>query len=97
VEGALAAYNASLAIAEKLAKSNPGNIDWQETLSDAHANIGDVLLTQGKLVEALAAYKASLAIADRLAISDPGNVGRQNDSASRTTRLATCSLFRTTL
>jgi tetratricopeptide (TPR) repeat protein len=76
--GALAAYEASLAIAAKLAESDLGNTDWQDRLSVARQDIGDVLLTQGKLEEALAAYEASLAIAAKLAKSDLGNADRQH-------------------
>src|SRR5262249_18618574 len=78
VAEALAAYKASLAIAAKLAESDPGNTDWQDRLSAARENIGDVLLTQSELEEALTTYRASLAIADRLAITDPGNADRQH-------------------
>ena len=76
---ALAAYQASLAIRERLAKADPGNAGWQRDLSVSHDKIGDVLVDQGNLPAALAAYQASLAISERLAKADPGNAGWQRD------------------
>ena len=76
---ALAAYKAALAIRERLATADPGNVKWQRDLSTAHSNIGNVLLAQGNLSNALAAYKGSLVIAERLATADPGDAGLQDD------------------
>ena len=73
---ALASYQADLAIAERLAKSDPG---WQRDLSVSYNKVGDVQVAQGKLADAIASYQASLAIAERLAKSDPGNAGWQRD------------------
>jgi len=75
----LAAYRASLAIAERLARADPGNAGWQRDLSVSHNKIGDVLVEQGNLPGALESYRASLAIAERLARADPGNAGWQRD------------------
>ena len=69
---ALDAYNASLAIRERLAEADPGNAGWQRDLSVSHDRIGDVLRAQGNLTAALDAYNASLAIRERLAEADPG-------------------------
>ena len=52
--GALAAYQASLAIAERLAQADPGNARWQRDLSVSHNKVGDVLRAQGDLTAALA-------------------------------------------
>ena len=76
---ALASFRASLAIAERLARADPGNAGWQRDLSVSHNKIGDVLVHQGDLPAALASFRASLAIAERLAQADPGNVGWQRD------------------
>ena len=76
---ALTSYQASLAIAERLAKADPGNAGWQRDLSVSHNNIGDVQQAQGDLAAALTSYQASLAIAERLAKADPGNAGWQRD------------------
>ena len=77
--GALKAYQDSLEIRERLAKSDPGNAGWQRDLSVSYDKIGDVKTAQGDLAGALKAYQDSLAIGDRLAKSDPGNAGWQRD------------------
>ena len=77
--GALKSYHDSLAIADRLAKSDPGNAGWQRDLSVSYNKVGDVQVAQGDLAGALKSYSDSLAIADRLAKSDPGNAGWQRD------------------
>jgi tetratricopeptide (TPR) repeat protein len=47
--GALKSYNDSLAIAERLAKSDPGNALWQRDLSVAFDRVGDMQKAQGDL------------------------------------------------
>jgi tetratricopeptide (TPR) repeat protein len=76
---ALASYLASLAIAERLAKSDPGNADWQRDLSVSYEKVGDVQVAQGALPQALASYQASLAIRERVAKSDPGKAVWEHD------------------
>ena len=77
--GALKSYRDGLAIAERLAKSDPGNAGWQRDLSVSYDKVGDVQVAQGDLAGALKSYRDSLAIAERLAKSDPGNAGWQRD------------------
>src|SRR5271166_4398498 len=77
--GATFAQKLTLAIAERLAKADPGNAGWQRDLSVSHERIGEVQQAQGDLAAALTSYQASLAIAERLAKADPGNAGRQRD------------------
>jgi hypothetical protein len=48
--GALKAYYESLAIADRLAKSGPGNAGWQRNLSVSYERVGDVQKAQGDLV-----------------------------------------------
>jgi tetratricopeptide (TPR) repeat protein len=79
LDGALTAYRASLAIAERLAQVDPGNPDWQRDLSVATNKIGDVLVAQGHLAEALASYQRSLAIREALAKADPANAEAQRN------------------
>jgi tetratricopeptide (TPR) repeat protein len=79
LDQALQASRDSLAIAERLAKGDPGNANWQHDLAIAFSSVGDVLVGQGKLDEALQAYRNSLAIAERLAKADPGNDNWQDD------------------
>jgi tetratricopeptide (TPR) repeat protein len=76
---ALTSYRDGLAIAKRLAKSEPGNTERQRDLSVSYGKVGDVQVAQGDLVGALASYREDLAISDRLARSDPGNAGRQRD------------------
>jgi len=77
--GALAAYTASLAIAERLAAADPANALQQRDLSVGHERIGNVLVAQGDGTGALAAYRTSLAIAERLAAADPADAEWQRD------------------
>ena len=76
---ALKSFRDGLAIAERLAQSDPGNAGWQRDLSVATNEIGDVLVAQGNLPEALKSFRDGLAIRERLAQSDPGNAGWQRD------------------
>src|SRR5947199_10558 len=62
---ALKAYQASLAIAERLAESDPGNAGWQGDLSSSYSKVGDVQMAQGDRAAALKSYQASLAIRER--------------------------------
>ncbi len=84
---ALASYQRAKAIAERLAKADPGNAGWQRDLSVSHNKIGDVLRVQGNLPAALDAFNASLAIAMSLAQADPGNAGWQRDLAISNERI----------
>ena len=77
---ALKSYNDGLVIADRLAKSCPGNTLSQRKLSVSGDRIGDVLISQGTLSGALKSYTDSLAIAERLAKSDPANAEWQLDS-----------------
>jgi tetratricopeptide (TPR) repeat protein len=79
VSGALKRYRDAFAIADKSAKSDPGDADWQHNLSSSFNRIGAVQLTQGDLPGALKSYQDGFAIAERLAKSDPGNAGWQRD------------------
>jgi tetratricopeptide (TPR) repeat protein len=76
---ALTSYQASFAIRDRLAQSDPGNAGWQRDLAVSYDRVGDVQKAQGNLPAALTSYQAELAIADRLAKSDPGNAGWQRD------------------
>jgi tetratricopeptide (TPR) repeat protein len=85
---ALKFYRDSLAIRDRLAKSDLGNAGWQRDLAVSYDKVGDVLVAQGHLPEALKFYRDSLAIADQLAKSDPGNAGWQRDLAVSYAKLA---------
>jgi tetratricopeptide (TPR) repeat protein len=66
-----------------LAAEKPGDAIYQRDLSIAYAEVGEVLLIQGKLSDALRVYRESLAIIERLTTADPGNAGFQFDLAIR--------------
>jgi tetratricopeptide (TPR) repeat protein len=70
---ALASYQASHAIRQRLAEEDPGNISRQYDLSVSHNCIGDVRRMQGDLTAAIASYQASLVIQRRQTKTDPGN------------------------
>ncbi len=76
---ALTSYQAGLAIADRLAKSDASNTGWQRDLSVSYERVGDVQVARDNLPAALTSYQASFAIRDRLAKSDPGNAGWQRD------------------
>jgi tetratricopeptide (TPR) repeat protein len=84
---ALRHYQAAAAIAEPIARAEPGNAEWQRDLSVSHIRIGDVLRNQGDLNAALESYRASLAIDERLAQADPRNAIWQNDLAVSQARI----------
>jgi tetratricopeptide (TPR) repeat protein len=88
LDQAVDAYRRSLAIADRLAKADPGNAGWQRDLSVSHNKIGDVQQAQGNLPAALTSYQASHDIFDRLAKADPGNAGWQRDLALSYGRVA---------
>jgi tetratricopeptide (TPR) repeat protein len=77
----MASYKDGLAIADRLAKADPGNLAWQRDLSVSYDRMGDVLASQGDLAGALATYKDSLAIFDRITKANPANLGWQADLA----------------
>jgi hypothetical protein len=54
---ALASYQASFAIGDRLAKSDPGDAGWQAGLAASHGKLGNLLVAAGKPSEALAMFK----------------------------------------
>ena len=88
IAGALKSYEADLAIADQLAKSDPGNAGWQRDLSVSYNKIGDVQVAQGDLAGALKSFQDSHAIRDKLAKADPGHTGWQRDLAATFSNLA---------
>ena len=79
IADALKSFRDSLAIFDRLSKSDPGKTGWQRNLSAAYEKVGDVQVAQGDLAAALQSYRDSLAIIDRLAKSDSGNAVWQRD------------------
>ena len=77
--GALKSYRDSVAIRERLVKSDRDNTQWQRDLSVSYNKVGDVLVDQGDLAGALKSYRDSLAIAARLVKSDRDNTQWRRD------------------
>lgn len=90
---ALAAYQATQAIIERLVQKDPANAEWQRDLSVGHNKIGAVRQAQGDLAGALAAYQAALAIIERLSQQDPTNAQWQRDLAMSLGNLSFALLF----
>jgi tetratricopeptide (TPR) repeat protein len=84
---ALTSYQASLAIADRMARADLVDAEWQHELSASQEKIGDVQRLQGDLLAALTSYQASLAIADRMARADPGNTRWQRDQSMSHNRI----------
>src|SRR4051812_39306732 len=77
-----------LAIRERLAAADLSNTEWQRDLAISRDNVGDVLVEQGKLVEALKTYRDSLTIWERLTAADRSNMRWQRDLAISHSNLA---------
>jgi tetratricopeptide (TPR) repeat protein len=84
---ALTTYHEAETIADRRAKSDPGDTLWQRRLSVSYSKVGDVQVAQGNLPAALASYQADFAITDREAKSDPSNAGLQRDLSVSNERL----------
>jgi tetratricopeptide (TPR) repeat protein len=78
LSAALATYHETETIADRLAKSDPGNAGWQFDLGISNERVGNVQMARG-LAAALKSYEARRDIISRLAKSDPGNAGWQRD------------------
>ena len=94
---ALASYQVSLAIRDRLAMFDPGNTGWQRDLSVSYDKVGDVQVAQGNLPAALASYQTGFAIRDqpgeaqsrqyRLAARSVGVVQQSRQRAGATTAI----------
>jgi hypothetical protein len=86
--GALESNRASLAIFERLAKSDPGNAGWQHDLALSLQQVGFVAVRQGDRDAARAAYQRSREILARLTALAPDHAGFRRDLAWVEARLA---------
>jgi len=80
--GALRYFTDDLAIAKRLAASDPANATWQRDLSLSLYSLGSLAEAQGDLAGALRYFTDDLAIAERLAASEPANAKWQEDLAN---------------
>jgi tetratricopeptide (TPR) repeat protein len=76
---ALNSYQQSLAIADRLAKSDPGNARGQRDLYVSYEKVGDAQAAQNDFAAALNSYLQGLAVAEALAKSAPSDANRQRD------------------
>ena len=74
---ALESYQDGLAVANRIAKADPKNAEWQHKITLIYIKVGEVFMAQGNFAEALKSYRDGLAGADLLAKSDPENGGWQ--------------------
>jgi eukaryotic-like serine/threonine-protein kinase len=69
--GALKSYRDELAIADKLAKQDSSNTDWQRQLALTYGRVGNVLSAQGDLAGALNSYRDYVVIAEKARKAGP--------------------------
>ncbi len=76
---ALGHHRQLLAIAERLAATDPTNAGFQRDLSVSYNKLGDLMVGLDNGAEAERFFRDGLAIAERLAATDPTNAGFQRD------------------
>jgi len=80
--GAMASYRKALAIAEPLARSEPGNTRATRALAGVHLHLGDVLLLTRQTQDAAAHAREATNAFQKLAAAHPADVEAQADLAS---------------
>ena len=85
---ALDAFKASLAIAERLAKTDPGNAGWQHDVALSLQRVGLVASRQGQQETALAAYRRGFEIMQRLTALAPDHAAFKRELAWFEARLS---------
>jgi serine/threonine protein kinase len=73
LDGALRAYEESLAQAQEVVRRSPDNPAWQLGLGTSHFYVGDVKMRRNELSDALTHFLAYKDIAERLVARDPSN------------------------
>jgi tetratricopeptide (TPR) repeat protein len=76
---AMAMFQKSLAIAQQLAKAEPGSGRWQRDLSVYYNKVAEVEKAQHAFADALQTYQTSLDVINRLAAAHPDNAEWQRD------------------
>jgi hypothetical protein len=79
--GAQKSYQDDLAIADKLAKADPGNAEWQRDLSVSYWKLAKVYLRSVDKVKALDFFRQGQAIMARLTKLSPDNAQWKQDLA----------------
>ncbi len=72
-------YGQYLALAEELARLDPGNAGYRRDVSVSHVRLGDLARDAGDAAEAARRYQQALAVREELARLDPGNAGYRRD------------------
>jgi hypothetical protein len=72
-------YQASLAIAERLAKADPGNAGWQRDLALSCGRVAVIKLQQGIRDDALKLFRQGREIIAQLTRRSPDNATLQRD------------------
>jgi tetratricopeptide (TPR) repeat protein len=78
---ALTSYRASHAIAERLAKTDPGNAGWQRDLALSYGRLAIIEARQGTRDSALSAFRQGRGIIVRLSEQSPRSLTLKNDLA----------------
>jgi eukaryotic-like serine/threonine-protein kinase len=84
--GALKSYRDSLAIAERLARSDPGNAEWQHDLAVSYFKLANVYRRSNDWDSALDALRQGRAIMERLTKLSPDNAGWKKNLPGLTIR-----------
>ena len=79
LEAALKSYQDGLNIAQKLAREDPSNKEWQRDLWVSFNKIGDIQKTHDNLKGSLISYQDGLKIVKKLVREDSGNKQWQRD------------------
>jgi hypothetical protein len=76
---ALTSYQASLAIAERLAKADPGNAGWHRDLALSYGRVAVIEMRQGFRDDALNAFQQGRGIIAQLVRQSPDNTTLPKD------------------
>ena len=79
---ALKSYRDGLVVADRLAKANPGNADWQRDLAISQGRVGVLLAKQGDAAHALDMLQQGRAVVARLVQQLPTNAQLSKDLAA---------------
>ena len=78
---ALTSYEADLAIAERLTKTDPGNVEWQRDLALGYGRVALIEWRQGARDDALKVFQQGRDIITQLIRRAPDNATLPNDLA----------------
>jgi len=77
--GSLASYRRALAIAERMVRADPGNVDAQRDLARAHQSLGDMALLRDDPASGVPQFRQAVAIFEAIAPRIAGDVAAQFD------------------